>query len=180
MFIMLLLAGLTIRYIQRLEKGADGEDRVRQQLKSLPFGFSYLNDFNYNNRNSADLVVIGPTGLFTIEVKNYYAREITCRNDTLFGDGRLLKKNVINQAYAEKKNLQAYLATVGINNLPIYPVVVFTNSRTKIRLGPKTINGVYVVGMAWIHKMILERSPVLTEEQCGVLKSHIQKYSSII
>jgi Nuclease-related domain len=178
--IMLMLAGFTIQYIKRLDRGADGEASVRQELKELPFGFYHLNDFNYNNRNSADMVVIGPTGIFTIEVKNYYAREITCRNDMLLGDGRPLKKNVINQAYAEKKNLQAYLATVGMSNIPIYPVVVFTNRRTKIRLGPKPIKGVYVIGKAWIQKMILEKSYILSQEQCNLLRTQLQKHTSII
>lgn len=179
-FIMLFLAAFTIRYLQRLDKGFDGEDKVRQELKKLPLGFTHLNDFNYNSRDSADMVIIGPTGIFTIEVKNYYAREITCRNDMLFGDGRLLKKNVLNQAYAEKKNLQAYLATVGMNNIPVYPVVVFTNRRTKIRLGSKPIKGVYVIGLAWIQKMILEQSYILTQEQCNLLRTQLQKHTSII
>jgi hypothetical protein len=178
--VVLILVKYQFKYIERLEKGTDGEDAARRELEKLPPGFSHLNDFNYDNRKSVDIVVIGNTGIFTLEVKNYRAREITCQNDYLFGDGKPFEKNIINQAYAEKKNLEAYLLTLGMNNIPVYPVVVFANRYTKIRLGSRPIKGVHVIGIAWLQKVILGQQHVLTPEQCTIIYAELKKQSSII
>lgn len=177
--ILLFLAIKVIKKMIRYDKGGEGEYVVAKELKKLPHEFHFLSDFNYNNRKSADFVVIGPTGIFTIEVKNYKTKEITQIDDKLFGDGKEYKKSPINQAYSAMKNLQEYLIAENID-IPINPIVVFTNPYTKIRFGKNKIKGVNVIGLKWLNKLILEQyGTKLTNQECIKLKEVIKKYTSL-
>jgi Nuclease-related domain len=178
----LLMLALTINILKRLHrlgKGLDGEEKVRKILKKLPPEFTFLNEFRYNNLASADFIVIGPTGVFTIEVKNYHAKEITYHNETLMGDGKLFKENVLHQAYEEMKNLQGFLTNAEIS-VTVSPIVVFANHRATMHFGLNPLRGVYVVGISWLQKTILEHPHILTPEQCTAIRNEIQKYTSII
>lgn len=175
---LLMLIAYTFSHLKRLDKGADGEYAVKRELNKLPPEYIHLIDFNYNNKNSTDFVVIGPTGVFTIEVKNYGAKNITFQNSVLLGDNKPLKKDVLSQAYAEMKNLQEYLRAAGIL-IPVQPIVAFTNHKTIVRFGLTQLKGVTVIGLPWLQKAILEQPPMLTSEQCIAIKNVIQKYTSV-
>ena len=178
--ITLLLAALVIKRLKILDKGLDGETAVRIELEKLPSAFLHLNDFNYNNKHSADIVVIGPTGVFTLEVKNYKAREITFANGILLKDGHPMEKDVLKQAYGEATHLQTYLKETAQIFVPVHPIVVFTNRRTKIRLGKYPLKDVSVIGISWLNAILSERTQSLTPEQCTAIKDAAKKYASYI
>lgn len=56
--------------------GAEGEEKVLRALESLPDGYTIFNQLDIpdpslpNGRRELDFLVVGPTGLFIIEVKN--------------------------------------------------------------------------------------------------------------
>ena len=64
--------------------GAEGEERTLRQLKTLPSAYTLFNQLDIPSAPSrtgameADLVVVGPNGVFVIEVKH--------NNGTIFGD----------------------------------------------------------------------------------------------
>lgn len=166
---------------KRLMPGLEGEKLVAEELKKLPSEYKLIKDFNYENKDSADFVVIGPTGVWTVEVKNYEAGEITFQDKELLSNGRKFKKNILHQAYNETLNAQTLLSSSG-RAVPVRPIIVFTNKWSKIRFGFKPVDDVHVVGLAWINKLIHEypSEPKLTEDQCNSLHVLMKKYSSII
>ena len=70
-FVILLLNAGTIK-----RAGAQGEDTALARLKDLPDTYTIFNQLEVPNNNSRrgfvelDLVVVGPNGVFVVEVKN--------------------------------------------------------------------------------------------------------------
>lgn len=69
-------------------KGADGEERTGRLLARLPSEFVVCHDLSIpGSRANIDHVVIGPTGLFTIETKSYRGG-VTINRGTVRSGGR--------------------------------------------------------------------------------------------
>lgn len=171
-----------MKKLDRLTLGFEGEGLVRDELEKLPAGYYQLNDFHYANKDSADLVVVGPTGVFTIEVKNYKTRAVQFNKEVLTdGSGRPFKKDILIQARNEGSSLYRYLLNAKAS-APVNPIIVFSNKSTQIRLGQHPIKGVYVVGIVWVNKIILEQKIAnkLTPQQCSMIRNLINEHSSII
>jgi hypothetical protein len=97
-----LLAGLVtlnriaVPGIERWGRGADGEEHVGRALDGLKAdGWQTIHDVD-TGRGSIDTIVIGPGGLFTIEVKSHGGR---LRADRI-------EPQMLRQAYAQKKCLE--------------------------------------------------------------------------
>ena len=153
----------------KFNNGIIGERRVREELKKLSDEFSVYQDvklpmFKWN----IDFVVIGPTGIFTIEVKNK-------KGKIDFKDGKLIINNQndqkdLNEAKKEAVCLHEYLIEkLKIKIGFIYPVLVFTG-HTEIHFGLNMIENSYIV-----HKNYLLR--VLTEKSSGVYE---REYRNIL
>lgn len=178
--ILMLLFALTVRELKTFTKGAEGEQKVYRILGKLPTGYYRFWDFSNGQKGNIDMVVVGPTGIWTIEVKNYRGGEITLKNDLLCRNGFPFEKDFLKQAYAESKYLSDYIhKSLGLM-LPVTPILVFANKFTKLRFGMRPINGVYVIGTSWLLNLIQERQISLTPEQCIKVKDEIKKYISII
>jgi len=177
---LILLFGITLRELKAFTKGAEGEQKVRRILKNLPPNYSTLSDFVNGQKGNIDFVVVGPTGVFTIEAKNYRGGNITFQNGVLYRNDYPFKKDVLKQTYAESKYLSEYLyKSLGLS-FPVTPILVFTNPYTKLRFGLHPVNGVYVIGTSWLIKLIQQRQPTLNPDHCTKIKNEIKKYTSII
>lgn len=98
--------------IGRWVDGALGEEHVGRVLEELePEGWLTIHDV-YTGRGNIDAIVIGPAGLFTVEVKSY--------------QGKLSPERVrpadLKQAYAQKKWLES------VADLPVDPLLVFSRA----------------------------------------------------
>ncbi len=147
-------------------KGMNGENEVYKVLKQLPQEYKVLHDFVEGKRGNIDYIVVGPTGLWTVEVKNYKEQNI---------DNQFLEKN-LKQAYAEAKALSDHLS------LSVNPILVFTNPKTKLHFGLNKQKGVYVIGKKWLFDLVQNESygSSLSPEQCSQISSEIKKFTSII
>ena len=56
-----------------MEGGAEGEKRFEGELKWMPHGWIMFRGYR-NQRGEADAVLVGPDGIWTVEVKNWTAR----------------------------------------------------------------------------------------------------------
>ncbi len=178
--ILFPLAGITFRELDAFTKGAEGEQKVRRILKGLPEGYYTLSDFTNGKKGNIDLVVVGPTGIWTLEVKNYRGGEITFVNGLLCKNGIPFEKDFLKQAYAESKHLSDFIhQSLGLM-FPVNPVLVFANKFTKIRFGKRPVNGVCVIGTSWLLNLIQERQIILNPEQCLKVKDEVKKYTSIV
>ena len=81
-------------------KGLEAEETVGKSLLALPPEYKIIEDFN-TGKGNIDVIVIGPTGLFVIEVKAMKG-VVSYRNGQLAIDGGVFEKNYIVQTEAER------------------------------------------------------------------------------
>lgn len=152
-------------------KGDDGEMDIRDILYKLKSeGFHYLSDVIIGDKKgNIDCVVVGPTGVWTIEAKNLSERVIV--------HDKYLDKD-LKQAYAESKEVENLLMQLGYA-IPVASALVFTNKRTRMNFGLAPVDGVYVIGKKWLDKLLTTRSTgYLSPEQCLEIKEKLKPYTS--
>lgn len=162
----LVLIGFAIIVFKMLKnfiKGDVGEESIKYILDKLQ-GYYYLSDVMIGEkRGNIDIVVIGQTGVWAIEVKNYRKKEIKL-------DNYLLRD--IEQTKREIKPLQEML------NIPVTPVLVFVQ-KAKIHFGKVPLYGVYVIGKPWLEELITKTPKVfLSPDQCFEIKEKLKLYTS--
>lgn len=160
------LAYRTFKNSQSFIKGMEGENDVYKILKQLPQEYKVLHDFVNGKRGNIDYVVVGSTGIWTIEVKNYKEQNV---------DNQYLAQYLA-QAYAEAKTLSDLLL------LPVNSILVFTNPNTIIHFGLNKQKGVYVIGKKWLLDLIQNEKYGLpmSPGQCDRAYREIKKYTSQI
>jgi membrane protein implicated in regulation of membrane protease activity len=82
-------------------KGLEAEETVGKSLLALPSEYKIIEDLN-TGRGNIDVIVIGPTGLFVIEVKAMKG-VVSYQNGQLAIDGRVFEKDYIVQTEAERQ-----------------------------------------------------------------------------
>lgn len=104
-------------------KGLEAEDTIGTSLLAIPTEFKVIEDFN-TGRGNIDVIVIGPTGLFIIEVKAMKGA-VSYPDGQLMVDGRIPEKDYIRQTEAEKYWLSNTLKQNFNTNYPITAVLEF-------------------------------------------------------
>ena len=117
-----LMIGL--RRVESFYKGARGEEKVSEILKSLPDAYHVFNDFTVG-RNHVDHVVAGPGGVFAIETK-FWNGKVTIEDGHVLLDGQLPDRSPLNQAIREATLVRNALVAAGWNGL-VTPVVAFAS-----------------------------------------------------
>lgn len=173
--ILILLALYFMKMYLRFIRGDVGESDVSYILDKLEIedrNYHHLSDFMLGaNKGNIDSIVVGPTGIWSIEVKN--------QSEKVVIHDKYLDKQ-LNQTYAEKMELQNFLANLGIN-IPVTPVLVFANKRTRMNFGMRPINGVYVIGKKWLPELLTKHSTgYLSPEQCLRIEEQLKQYTSRI
>lgn len=128
----LVLALFTVWSTRRLRsflKGAEGEERVARILAFLPSGHTVFNDLHLDDSTSSfDHIVVGSSGIFVIETKNW-SGEITFENGQVLCNGKLPGRPPIKQVKEAVAALLDHLETAQCPDVPIYPVLCFVNNR---------------------------------------------------
>lgn len=137
-------------------KGLEAEDMVGKSLLALLPEYKIIEDFN-TGRGNIDVIVIGPTGLFVIEVKAMKG-VVSYRNGQLAIDGRVFEKDYIVQTEAEKdwlsNTLKQYLnIDYKITGLLLFPFG---------KIDKATINGPIKadiwIGEGNFHRYLIDKS----------------------
>lgn len=143
--------------------GQQGEDEVADELNKLTDDYFILRNIKFENSPDNDITIVGPTGIFALEVKDYGPAVVDFNNDKLTFSGREDSKNILNQAFTEAMNLQKYLFK---NNLQTFvnPVVVFSR-RMKLNFGFNKIKNVFVIGKPFLNKLITSQQIIFSDAQ---------------
>jgi hypothetical protein len=156
---MLILLAIVFRLVMKRTKnfssGLIGENDRSDELKHLPEGYILLNYGLDTGKGNIDKIVIGPTGVWTLEVKSH-SGEISFDGQHLLRNNLPLEKDFLSQAYAEAKTLEEIIKSKTNLSINVQPVLVFSNKFAKVRFGLSKQKGVYVVQKAWLNKLLVE------------------------
>lgn len=151
------LLGVFSRIKVRMQ-GAGGELGVKLTLKGLDDRFRVLGSVVIGNKGDIDFVVIGPTGVWVIEVKSHKGR-IRIENGRLLRDGKQFDKNFIRQVWGATYALKDELRGRFPKTLHMQPLVVFSSPYAKLGIEWNKTEDVYVVGLDQLVRLI-ERQEV--------------------
>ena len=114
-----------LRRVESFFKGARGEEHVAALLAALPAGYHVFHDFAAG-RHHVDHVVVGPTGIFSIETKSWRG-SVTAEEGEILVNGRLPDRAPLAQAMREAAAVQAALRRAGWSTGEVIPVVCFAS-----------------------------------------------------
>jgi hypothetical protein len=122
-------------------KGWAGEVSVATELSYLNDQFLLLNDVMLpGSRGNIDHIVIGPTGVFVLETKNYSGKYV-CYGDKWFFQGKGRKYDIDSVSLQAKNNatlLSNLLHGSGFT-VEAQPVVIFANPSARLWLHHQTV-----------------------------------------
>src|SRR2546427_6967384 len=122
-------------------KGLEGEQSVASELSHLNDEFLLLNDVMLpGGRGNIDHILVGPTGVFVLETKNFSGKYV-CYGDRWFFQGVREKYDVSSVSVQAKNNadtLASLLHTSGFT-VAVNPVIVFTHPSVQLWLHQPTV-----------------------------------------
>lgn len=142
-----------LRRARDAERGAIAEEKAGEVLEGLPEGYFVLHDFIVG-RGNVDHIVVGPKGVLTVEVKSHRGT-VTFDGTVLLREGKPFEKDFLKQAWSECFAVREILTSRGLSDVPVEPVILFTNAFVQVRGKAK---GVEVVNLKFLPKF-LERLP---------------------
>lgn len=148
------------RESQNFRRGRKGEDAIWYELEKLSDDFVIFQDMRLGDKGNIDFVVLGPTGLFTIEVKSNYGL-VGFNGEELTLNGRTFQgKNVLRQAMAEALALHDYLKEKLGEDIFVQPAIAFASFWTRMYFGFRAIQNVYVVRKRLLRLLVEQRQRV--------------------
>lgn len=114
-------------HTRRYASGIVGEDKVWRSFFSLPKGYTaYANVMLPNNFGDVDFVVVGPGGIYSVEVKNYEGQVEVVDGELWRGKQSL--RFIVNQAMKEARSLSGFMThTIG-HRVYVHSLIVFTQN----------------------------------------------------
>ena len=139
--------------------GARGEEATATRLTQLPESFRVLHDLPMpGSRANIDHVVVGPTGVFTVETKNYQSG-VEIKRGTVWASGRD-RSEIVDQA---DRQAQAIAIKTGQDVTPL--IVIHGGVRVGWFSSP-IVRGVRLCGPKSLVDVIASRPPMLDEAAC--------------
>lgn len=115
-------------------KGADGEDRVGKALSLLPEEYNVINDLQTDSGN-IDHVIIGPTGVYVLDTKNWRGIISADVNGELLVNGKPTDRPVVKIFTARIMNIKEKIETLCGHVRYIQAVFVFTSASVNAKWG---------------------------------------------
>lgn len=101
-----------LRRVESYFKGARGEERVAAVLETLPSSWHVFHDFVAGGHH-VDHVLVGPTGVYAIETKNWRGR-VTLEGGEMIVDGRLADRQPLVQTQRQADAVKAAIRKAGL------------------------------------------------------------------
>ncbi len=186
LLLAVILAALVNASRMRLNafiKGARGEESVAGKLSFLPSTFTVFHGLPSMGRGmlaeggrDLDHVVVGPSGLFVIETKNWDGK-ITTEDGLILYNGEEPGRQPVEQVKAAASRLRSRLKDASDIDVDVHPVVCFVNN--SLQGGQQGITGVVVCNSEELNNVLTEifDSPLDDEKQnriSSALKEWIQ------
>jgi hypothetical protein len=142
-----------------LRRGIQGEQKVADVLALLePHGFRVLHDLDIG-RGNADHVVVGPTGLFVIETKDWGGRFYPRGGRLMFNQRPAAE--VVSQVRAAALAVRRRLEIAGVD-VQVHPVIAST--RAKVYRSPLRMGYVTVLEVEHLPAFVTRQDPSLDDD----------------
>ena len=165
--------------MDRIKLGYAGERLVGEFLESLrEQGYKVFHDLLGDGFN-VDHVIIGPTGIYTIETKTY-SKPASGKADIVF-DGSSIKvghwepkSETVIQAHAQAGWLQALLRESSGKTFQILPVILFPG--WYIKTAGRSKRPIWVLNPKSLPAFLNQRQPVLTSAEIKLASYHLSRF----
>jgi hypothetical protein len=147
------IAGPLIGRFNRFGRGLEGEASAVSALRRLPDSFAVFRGLKISEHQDIDSAIIGPTGLYAIEVKSHRG-DIGYDGNVLVRNGRLLEKDFLSEATREAAGLRRIIKFAADDDAYIEAVVAFASPFARVRFGTRKVRNVFVVGRDWLPGLI--------------------------
>lgn len=138
----------------KFRSGLVGEKIIGDELKKLDANYTIFQDVHLTGKSeNIDFVVVGPTGIHAVEVKNHRGK-VEFNGDVLTLNTRPFEKDFLRQSMREATSLNDFLVTTGLRNVFVNPILVFSNRFAEVRFGIQPIKKVRVIQYRWLNRMI--------------------------
>ena len=141
---------------RKFHRGWGGEVDIKNELKGLSDDFSVFRSIRFGNRGDVDLVVVGPTGVFAVEVKSHRG-DIGFNGRYLTNNGRQFDKDFLGQAKGEAIQVSDFLMKKLGVKIFVKPILVFANY-AKMNFGTRPVRDVFVIGKPFLLNLV-QREP---------------------
>lgn len=124
-------------------KGINGEFIVAEYLNQLPEDYFVFNDVKFpGSYGNLDHVVVGPTGIYVIETKNYNGYFLVKDTEWFYKNGNRVKKakgQPGKQVMTNSLSLKKFLVDNGVNmdGIWVNSIVTLINNNFRIEQKPK-------------------------------------------
>lgn len=134
------------RRSRQYARGWDSEADIKAGLTKLPDNFSVFRDVQIgDNKGNLDFVVVGPPGIFILEVKSH-SGEVGYNGVALTLNGRPFRdKDFFRQVHGQTWALKNYLKQAAGANPYIHGALVFSNPRARLHFGYTPVSNIYII-----------------------------------
>lgn len=162
--IVLRIANQMLDKSYNFRSGIKGESSIFFILSQLPNEYVIFQDVTIpGKKDNIDFVIVGPTGIFTVEVKNH-SGNISFNGNKLTRDKFPLDQDFLTQAMFEALGLHNYLKIKLEQDIFVQPVLVFSNQHVMLNFNQGSINNVYVLTGNDLISYITNQTPRLNIE----------------
>lgn len=133
--------------------GLEGENDIKSEFSQFPSGYTFLRNIETENQGNLDYVILGPTGMWVVEVKSHHGN-ITFNGDILLRYGHSFERDFLKQTYRESKVLEQMIQERLNMTIPVQPILVFSSPKAHMKLGQRQYKGVYVIQRSWLRPLI--------------------------
>ncbi len=141
--------------------GALGEHKIEKVLDQLPPGYVVFPDVILGHHGNIDFVVVGPTGVWTVEVKSHEGWVRFNGTILVHGKNKPFEKDFLKQAWSQTISVRGVLNNQ-LSGIAVRPVVVFSDAVVRFH---QTARGIYVVERDKLLPLITKFSKSMTEQQ---------------
>ncbi|HPN14595.1 MAG TPA: nuclease-related domain-containing protein [bacterium] len=170
-FVYLLILAIFIRLailygrknIRPYYLGHEAEVEIFEILEGLPDSYWVMRDPINSNTGNVDFAVIGPTGIFAIEVKSSgVSLDVKWGRLAYNGLSKYYGKDFVKQTKNGAFKISQCLKACGLDYF-VQPILVFTHARG-LRLGKNKLDNTYIVRKEWLNDIILEHKGAFVNE----------------
>jgi len=150
--------------------GSKGESFIFYKLSQLSNEYLIFQDVKLPDKKyNIDFVVLGPTGIFTIEVKSHRGN-IDFNGQKLIRKGIPLHRDFLKQALRQALSFHDYIKNKIKQDIFVKSVLVFSSQYAKLNFNPGLINNVFVLASNDIISFLSKQPRILNSEEIIQLK----------